>query len=124
MQKINLNTYLRTMIPTRQLHIEAKCFRLIKDNKGVPGALIAQTKNDMEEQSYSDYRMRSMNDLVKVIPKELEMKQLLLNKVNQCVINPKKWAEDQEVEVIYPGHIMSGVFKIEAGNLISIPNTL
>lgn len=101
----------RSNTPKRRLHI--KSIFGAKDINNKTGSIIINTDNDQGVDEHdTDYVKRSLSDLEKTIAEDFHGKDLLVLKINQCVINPEKWIKFKIVETYYTGHVLSCLFEI------------
>lgn len=115
-------SFFRRQLVQRYIHVSANF--LIIGQKNIPGAIILQTENNIKDnEPYADYNKRSMSELVSLLPKSFESKQLLVLKINQSVISPTEWIKKSIIKPIYSGHVLAGIFQCDKNSLILIKGT-
>lgn len=85
----------------------------VRDGNGKIASLILQTDNNQKKnEDNTVYTNNSLGDLSKVVPESMYDKDLVIFKINQCVINPHE-KSNGHYKTIYHGHVVTGLFKIE-----------
>ncbi len=98
---------------------------IVTDSSHAVCSIILPTSND--EEKYPDkmsYHKASMCDLASAIPNSMKGKDLLLLKVNQCVIDYDDYAKFDKITPHLLGHVISWIVRVVDNSLVILEDSL
>lgn len=99
-------------IVKRHVHIKSS-YEITDKHDTVSSQILHTDNNQLENEPDTNYVDRSFLELGRRLHKDMTGKDLVIFKINQCVIDPKKWKNEHIAEPIYNGHVIAGLFKID-----------